>query len=86
MDTDYSPFRHLREMQEGEPDGLFVDILSGEPLLIRSKGDYWANPFALKFIPASELKNEGYQEYLEVFTPQPKNLATGEREAGAPGY
>lgn len=86
METDFSPFRHLRDMQGSEPDGLFVDIQTGEPLLIRAHGDYWANPFALRFIPASELKNEGYQEYLEVFTPPPQNLATGERDAGAPGY
>ena len=84
MTPDYSPFRHLNEIGEGI-EGLFVDGNTGEPILIRAQGDYWMNPFALRFVPVKDLKHEGYQDYLELFRRE-SNLKDREREAGAPGY
>lgn len=87
MTPDYSPFRHLNDIGGGEEiEGLFVDGKTGEPILIRAQGDYWMNPFVLRFVPIKDLKHEGYQDYLELFHREQPHLKNSENEAGAPGY
>lgn len=86
MTPDFSPFRHLKDVEAEEAAGIFVDAKTGDPILIRAQQDYWMNPFALRFVPARDLKKEGYQDYIELFEPEEKGSPKGEREAGAPGY
>ncbi|AHZ85280.1 peptide methionine sulfoxide reductase [Bdellovibrio bacteriovorus] len=86
---DFSPFRHMNDIEGLEPEGIFVDAKTGEPILLRADNDYWVNPFALKFIPVRDLSQNGYQDYVELFETDEEEAereAGGAKEAGAPGY
>lgn len=77
MTPDFSPFRHLTDLEGSEPDGVFINVETGEVHMLRVRGDYWINPFALRFVPVQDLCQTDYQKYADIF---------GAPEAGAPGY